>query len=193
MASYQDCKPAGMLADIGVNPMLRDFWKGVVKSVGGELRANDPYRTRAAVRAANSGIRATGQTDIAAENVYRGRPNLPEYVCRAFRNPGRSRGRGFFRFLSRDALEPVHGGRNAHNQGRRSGVATGPVVSRRITRAGVRAFAENIAHRAGAGRWRAGEDEYAAFARTARTGAAAREERSARRSRRWRACRRRTC
>ncbi len=42
MASYQDCKPAGMLADIGVNPMLRDFWKGVVKSVGGELRANDP-------------------------------------------------------------------------------------------------------------------------------------------------------
>ncbi len=44
MASYQDCKPAGMLADIGINPTLRDFWKGVVKSVGGELRANDPIQ-----------------------------------------------------------------------------------------------------------------------------------------------------
>jgi hypothetical protein len=41
-ASYQDCLPRGFLADVGHGPFLRDFYKGVVKSVKGDLRANDP-------------------------------------------------------------------------------------------------------------------------------------------------------
>jgi hypothetical protein len=41
-AIYKDCKPSGMLADIGINPTLRDYGKGVAKRVGGEVRANDP-------------------------------------------------------------------------------------------------------------------------------------------------------
>ncbi|GEM_PF-1754850 len=42
MAIYKDCKPSGMLADIGINPTLRDYGPGVAKAVGGEVRANDP-------------------------------------------------------------------------------------------------------------------------------------------------------
>lgn len=41
-ASYQDCLPRGFLADVGHGPFLRDFYKGVVKAVKGDLRANDP-------------------------------------------------------------------------------------------------------------------------------------------------------
>lgn len=39
-ASYQDCLPRGFLADVGHGPFLRDFYKGVVKSVKGDLRVN---------------------------------------------------------------------------------------------------------------------------------------------------------
>lgn len=41
-SSYQDCLPRGFLADVGHGPFMRDFWKGIVKAVKGELRANDP-------------------------------------------------------------------------------------------------------------------------------------------------------
>ena len=32
MAIYKDCKPPGMLADIGINPTMRDFAEGVATS-----------------------------------------------------------------------------------------------------------------------------------------------------------------
>ncbi len=41
-SSYQDCLPPGFLADVGHGPFMRDFWKGIVKAVKGDLRANDP-------------------------------------------------------------------------------------------------------------------------------------------------------
>lgn len=41
-SSYQDCLPRGFLADVGHGPFMRDFWRGIVKAVKGELRANDP-------------------------------------------------------------------------------------------------------------------------------------------------------
>lgn len=42
IASYQDCKPPGMLADLGHMQILKNAIKGVLKAVQGELRAEDP-------------------------------------------------------------------------------------------------------------------------------------------------------
>jgi hypothetical protein len=42
IAIYKDCKPPGMLADMGINPSMRDISKAIAKALGGEVRANDP-------------------------------------------------------------------------------------------------------------------------------------------------------
>jgi hypothetical protein len=42
MASYQDCKPAGILADLGHVQVFKNAIKGLLKGVKGDLRASDP-------------------------------------------------------------------------------------------------------------------------------------------------------
>ncbi|HWK86498.1 MAG TPA: hypothetical protein VNQ34_03235 [Xanthobacteraceae bacterium] len=42
MASYQDCKPAGILADLGHADVIKNAVKRMLKAVKGDLRANDP-------------------------------------------------------------------------------------------------------------------------------------------------------
>lgn len=42
MASYQDCKPAGRVADLGHTYILKNAIVGLLKAVKGELRAEDP-------------------------------------------------------------------------------------------------------------------------------------------------------
>jgi hypothetical protein len=41
-ASYQDCKPAGMVADLGHMMILKDAIRGLLKATKGELRAQHP-------------------------------------------------------------------------------------------------------------------------------------------------------
>jgi hypothetical protein len=47
MASYQDCKPAGILADLGHVDVFKSAIKGMLKAVKGDLRANDPIEVGA--------------------------------------------------------------------------------------------------------------------------------------------------
>ncbi|HWJ99583.1 MAG TPA: hypothetical protein VNR41_02625 [Xanthobacteraceae bacterium] len=42
VASYQDCKPAGILADLGHIEVFKRAVKGMLKAVKGDLRASDP-------------------------------------------------------------------------------------------------------------------------------------------------------
>lgn len=44
MASYQDCKPKGILADLGHVGVIKNAIKRMLKAVKGDLRVNDPIK-----------------------------------------------------------------------------------------------------------------------------------------------------